>query len=128
MVFLRWLGRDQARPQLLFGASKPDQRAVQRALRTGRAGDPRIDGLTRDTARHNLRLPWLPWLYAVIAAIPGGLLVLNLVDGDWQNTATSGLLLALWGLLTWQLLLGRRRSRRYLTGTAAPAGSDVAQP
>ena len=128
VVFLRWLGREQSRPQLLFGASRRDQRAVQHALRTGQASDPRIDALSRDTARHNLRWPWLPWLYAVVTVLQGGLLVLNLIDGDLQDTPTSGLLLILWCLLTWQALLRQRRSRRYLADATATAVPDIHQP
>ena len=97
--------------------SRGDGRAVQRALRTGRAPDGRIDALAREAAARHLRNGWIIGLFAILLAVNTGIAVLRVLDGDGRwLVALSFLTAACWaGALVWYLVL-RRRSRRYLAG------------
>lgn len=121
LVLFRHLGAQERDPQVLSGAGRADQRAVEGALRAGRSADPRIDALARDEARRTVRRRWVPWLYVSVVVLQAGLMVLNVIEGDGRQQVSFGLLLILWCVLLWQLLARRRRSRRYLGGPAGEA-------
>lgn len=125
VVGFRWLSR-QHTPQLMDGASQHDQRAVERALRTDRASDARIDALARETAQHERSRPWLPWLLAVPAVVQVGLVVLGAAERDWSQIALPALSFVAWCLILRQIGLRQRRNRRYLRTAVPPRGEEPA--
>ena len=108
--------RQDRDPSLLLGADQQTRRTVQGALRTGHAPDARVDALARDTARRTLRLTWLLWVSIGAMLIQTCLVVVRLVDGDgWGEVALSAFTAVAFLFSAAVQLVGRRRSRRYLT-------------
>ena len=119
VVGLRRMRRREGGPELLAGADRGTRRAVQRALRTGRAPDARIDALAREAADRTLRNSWLIVVYAILLVVQLGLLIGRIVAADdLGRTILAAATSVCWAAVLGLWLVMRARSRRYLEGAA----------
>jgi hypothetical protein len=110
---------------LSFGTDKATQRAVQRALRTGRPADARIDALARDTATRTLRRSWSLWVFVGAVALQAVGAVLRIVgNADPMDLGMAALLILLSAIMLGTLIMARRRSRAYLAAPRGHAGTS----
>lgn len=119
------LRRQEQDPPLLPGADKRTREAVARALRSGRADDPRVDAIARDFAGRTLRRPWTIWLFGCWTLVEGTTTVLRLIDGD-GDALLSGALTVGFAVLGGAAVVGRRRNRAYLAQPGPPRPGDTA--
>jgi hypothetical protein len=111
------LGRPVIRdPALVVGADRTTRKAVERALATGHADDPRVAALTGDTARRVLRQRILLWLWpaSLMLLVAGTALQLTDRDRNWWAIGSETVALAVTVAVWCWFLVRRRRSRRYL--------------
>lgn len=118
--------RNDRRVPLSFGTDRATQRAVRRALRTGRPADARIDALTRDTATRTLRRSWPLWALAGAIALQIAGAVLRIIgDADLADVGMAALPVVTSAAVLGTLVMARRRSRAYL---AAPPRRRAGTP
>ncbi|MEV4642526.1 hypothetical protein AB0J80_34805 [Actinoplanes sp. NPDC049548] len=120
LVVLVVLLRRQVTASPLRGLDRGTRKAVLRALRAGEAGSPEIDELARAVATGTSRQRWVPWAFAVLAALQVVTLVIRIVDRDgraWLSAVFLGYFILLW-------VLHIRRQRGLDRFRAPTAGSS----
>ena len=111
--------RRQTGYAVLRTLDRPTRKAVQRAIRTGRADDPRIAESARAVAAATPRQRWAPWLYAALMALQAVVLTQRIVDRE-PRAVLSAVFLALFGF-AW---VTHRRWQRGLDRFRVSAGSS----
>ncbi len=109
-------------PTLYWGTDDRTRRAVQRAFRDGRAGDPRTDALARELARDSLRRRWYFPLLIGLALLQSCAMIFALVDADWSSALQRTPLIAIFVVIA---VRRRREVRRHHAYLREPGPADA---